>query len=57
MEMLHVVEMAPPTEAQRLAMLRGLARDYLTVPDISWPQLARHTAVSVPRFSHNGYHL
>lgn len=48
MEMLHVVKIDPPTEAERLAMLRGLAGDYLTAPDILWPQLARHTAVSGP---------
>ena len=45
MEMLHMVEMATPTETQRLAMLQGLARDYLTSPSISWSQLARLTAV------------
>ena len=46
MEMLHVVEMATPTETQRLVMLRGLARDYLTSPSVPWTQLARLTAVS-----------
>ncbi|CAI8003757.1 Peroxisome assembly factor 2 [Geodia barretti] len=44
MEMLHVVEMATPTETQRLVMLRGLARDYLTSPSVPWTQLARLTA-------------
>ena len=40
-----MVEMATPTETQRLAILQGLARDYLTSPSISWSQLARLTAV------------
>ena len=46
MEMLHVIEMAPPTESQRLEMLRGLAGGYLMSPTISWSQLATQTAVS-----------
>lgn len=48
MEMLHVVKMDPPTEAERLSLLRSLGGDYLTAPDIHWPQVARHTAVSAP---------
>lgn len=48
MEMLHVVKVDPPSEAERLSMLRGVAGDYLTAPDIHWPQVARHTAVSGP---------
>lgn len=48
MELLHVVKMTPPTEAQRLAMLSGLAGDYLTSPATPWPELARQTAVSGP---------
>ena len=51
MEMLHVVEMATPTETQRLVMLRGLARDYVTSPSVPWTQLARLTAVS------SNYHI
>ena len=46
MELLHTVELAPPTETQRLAMLQGLASDHLTAPGIAWTQLARQTAVS-----------
>ena len=46
MEMLHVIEMAPPTESQRLEMLWELAGGYLMSPTISWSQLATQTAVS-----------
>ena len=46
MEFLHTIRLTTPTEAERLAMLQALSRDYLLAPAIPWNHFARQTAVS-----------
>ena len=55
-EFLHTIEVAPPTEPQRLAMVSELATSYLTAPGIRWKQMATDSSVGAVEIASLGHH-